>query len=188
MIDHVCDDTLRIGAGGPGDDRGLRCAMRGGGSCVDVVWPDTYLSHYVSLTCTGDPRAGSHSQRPGRGAVHHLMPRAVPRETSFGSSLWKLASKYRRHLPTGVATSELAIAKTHRIRHKAPPLVDMRASLARVQCWRFASGVAAAPITLFRTYLRSISTAPRRCVPPLWAKTALSPSVRSGRLIRDCPF
>ena len=26
MIDHVCDDTLRIGTGGPGDDRGLRCA------------------------------------------------------------------------------------------------------------------------------------------------------------------
>ena len=70
--------------------------MRGGGSCVDVVWPDTYLSHYVSLACAGDPRGGSHSQRPGRGAVHHLMPRAVPRATSFGSSHRDIADICRR--------------------------------------------------------------------------------------------
>ena len=104
-------------------------------------------------------------------------------EVPFGSSHQDIVGICRRAL-----LRQGQRPRTHCIRPKAPPLVDMRASLARVQCWRFAAGVAAAPSTLFRTYLRSMSTAPRRCVPPLWAKIALSPSVRSGRLTRDCPF
>ena len=104
--------TIRLGSvpGDQGMTEAYDVPMHGGGSRVDVVWPDTYLSHYVCLACAGDPRRGSHSQSAlAWGCASSYAPRR-----SEGDLIWKLPLEARIKISSAFADGRYYVRASDR--------------------------------------------------------------------------